>query len=279
MFDTISPGRRPARVVPIEPPAIEPVRGVVGRDDVGGGDELPGQLLAVGRVDVQRDGTLAGPAVLEDAVGVEGDLGGRLGPDVADGVEPVLRLQLDHVGAEVGEQAGGERPGDGPREVDDAHPGERLTVVAAGSTRVGRSCRRGADRQLGEHPVVGAQGGAGAPLRRGRRPIGTAIRPGGRRSPSGCSTSTKKSRAREVRVLGHVRHLVDRRDEQPARLALGDQRRRASSSPPTRRRPPSARGDVRRRARDRSTPVRSARSGRGPAAPTRRTVGSSAGGW
>ena len=212
----------------VEAPAVEAVGRVVGGDDVGGGDQLADQLLALGRVDVQRDGPLAGAAVLEHAVRVERDDGGRLRADVADRVEPVLRLELDHVGAEVGQQPGGERAGDGPREVDDAHAGQRLAVVDARrppppavGVRVG---------ELGEDAVVGAERGRRAAV--APSDVG-AERRAGEADPLavGLVDVDEEVPGRQMGVLGDVGDLVDRRHEQAAAPAPRRSARPASPTP------------------------------------------------
>ena len=118
-----------AHGVVAQPEAVELARPVGLDDEVGPADEpvehRRGALLA----EIEGHGPL--PAVQGDVGGVE--------PAAVHAAEPVARgrrLDLDHVGAEVGEQERAEAAGDHAREVEHVHVAER----AAGGvgTAVGR---------------------------------------------------------------------------------------------------------------------------------------------
>ena len=109
-----------AQVLVAQPPAVHPVAGEVVGHHVAARDQLLGQLDAARVAEVEGDRALAGVAVVEHAVGVEAARLGRLDPDGPDVVQPGARLDLDHVGAVVGQHPGRRRPGDQPAEVGHA---------------------------------------------------------------------------------------------------------------------------------------------------------------
>ena len=107
---------------------------------------------------------------------------------------PLGGLELEDVGAEVAEDAVGERTGEHPREVDDAQAGERL---AGGERPVVAALRRGRRRRPAPGPSRRA-------ARRGRRATPaaaaarvTACRGSGRTAPAS-GPSSKPSTARNV---------------------------------------------------------------------------------
>jgi hypothetical protein len=131
----------------VEAVAGEPARLEVLDQDVGAPGQLAGHL-GVGLVaQVERDGAL--PAVDPEVVG--GDtLALRWGP----GARVVARgaLDLDHVGAHVGQQHRGVRAGQDAGEVRDQEPGQRS--------------RRGLGHPLAFRPHHGRLSGAAAILLR-----------------------------------------------------------------------------------------------------------------
>ena len=94
---------------------------LVGEEDVGGGRDLVEQLEAVGRREVEPEAPLAPVGVLEQGVDIaaqHGDAGRRQTPH---GVAPLDVLDLDHVGAPVGEQGRRRRHEGVLRHLEDAH--------------------------------------------------------------------------------------------------------------------------------------------------------------
>ena len=89
-------------------------------DDVGAVGELAQLRATVVRREVEHDAALAPVAVEEHRAHARVDARSEIAGEVAG-----RRLDLDHVGAEVGEQQRAVRPGDHRGEVDDAHAVER----------------------------------------------------------------------------------------------------------------------------------------------------------
>src|SRR5262249_32134025 len=87
--------------------------------------ELDEQPLALGHAQVERDQPLAA-ALHGPPERVAVDLPGA---PRAQGVELAGRLDLDDLGAEVGQHPAGERPRDEGPHLDDAQPRERLPLV------------------------------------------------------------------------------------------------------------------------------------------------------
>ena len=133
-----------------EVPLLERARPEVLRHHVGVLDEAEQQLLAAGNAQVERDALLV--------AGLDGPpqrtaLVARLAP-VADRVGLSGRLDLDDLGAQIAEQASGERPGQQRSELDHADPGERPDTWALLHRRllevVGRRCHAAASPALGD---------------------------------------------------------------------------------------------------------------------------------
>ena len=109
-----------AQVVVADAPAVETVGGVVRGDEVGLFGEFADGLDAFLGFEVERDRLLAAGAVVERAVGVDREVVRRLHAPVANRVDAGLRFDLEDLGAEVGEQPGAERTGNGPGEIEDS---------------------------------------------------------------------------------------------------------------------------------------------------------------
>ncbi len=118
-----------AQVFVTQAPARHALGGVVVQDDVRALDDLFGQFDAAGRVHVQAQRQLVRVAVVEDAVCVQALLAGRLGAHHPDVVQAVLRLDLDDLCPEVGQDARRGRAGDHPGEVRHADSGQGLCGV------------------------------------------------------------------------------------------------------------------------------------------------------
>ena len=121
-----------AQTVVVEPEVARGAGAEVLGDDVGALDQPAHDLAARGGAHVDRHAALvAVEADVEAALGlaVRIVLPGRA---VERRDEPrrvaLERLDLDHLGAEVAEQGGAERPGDEGAEVEDAKPGEGTDV-------------------------------------------------------------------------------------------------------------------------------------------------------
>ena len=95
---------------------------------VGLGDQSADLGLAIGAFEIDRDRALAAVAAVEigrAALGV-GDEGRAPAARV---VARAGALDLDHLGAEIGEQLSRPRPRQDARELDHPYPGERLIHV------------------------------------------------------------------------------------------------------------------------------------------------------
>ena len=121
---------RGARVELLEPrgaktEALDRARAKAFDDEVGLLGEAAEDVAAGGGLEVERDASLAGVEFQEHtaAVAVRDVTGER--PHPARHVAAVGVLDLEDVGAVVGEQLGGVRPGDGLREVEDADAFQR----------------------------------------------------------------------------------------------------------------------------------------------------------
>ena len=102
-------------------PAARQVAGAEVLDErVGAVHEPQQDLAALGRAEVERDGALAAVRVLEGERRLAHGRGA-----VAIVVARLRALDLDHLGAEVGEHRGRERPRDDAREIEDAEALER----------------------------------------------------------------------------------------------------------------------------------------------------------
>lgn len=85
------------------------LRHVVGEEDVGGPGDLVEHLLTVGRGDVDADASLAAVGVLDQRMAVGVHLEAAHVDEPALGVAPHRMLDLDHIGAPVGEDRAGSR--------------------------------------------------------------------------------------------------------------------------------------------------------------------------
>ena len=98
-------------------------------------DDAVEELTALGRLELEADAALLrveGVVAGEHVAAREPDVGRRpCGHTRAHRGAARARLDLDHVGAEVGEVAPGERPGDRHAALDDAYPFERAWWVGA----------------------------------------------------------------------------------------------------------------------------------------------------
>ena len=103
----------PAKVFVREPEVRHDARAEIVDDDVRDRREPPRELEAARAIDVEHDAPLAAHERSREPAAAVAEIHG------------VASLDLDHVGAEVGEDAGGDRPGDHPREVEDADACER----------------------------------------------------------------------------------------------------------------------------------------------------------
>ena len=132
-----------------EPEALRDAGAQVVVHDVGGRDQIARDALAVGRLQVDGDGTLAALAR-----GV-----GRVG----FGADPLAdRVDLDHVGAEIAQHHRAERAGERGAEVEHADPVEGMRERSA----IRRAVRR---------PIGGDVGRARRGPRRCARPVPAAV--------------------------------------------------------------------------------------------------------
>ncbi len=103
----------------VDAEAFGDIGAVVDHDHIAGAGEAADDVAAGGMVEVEGDGLLAA---------IEGLVGLRLTGQELPRQPPRLavdRLDLDDLGAEVGEEHAAERPGDDLGEVQDSDPGER----------------------------------------------------------------------------------------------------------------------------------------------------------
>ena len=108
--------------------------------DVAGPHQTPGQFPSLVEPEVDGDAAL-GPVEGQEH-GPPTVAPGRAGPTL---VAPIGVLDLDHVGAEIGQLLGAEGAGDDPGEVDDPDPGQRR--------RCGRrGCRAVSGHRASLHP-------------------------------------------------------------------------------------------------------------------------------
>ncbi len=133
--------RRDRRIV--EPEPDQPADLEVLHHHVRAGGERPGAGEVVRVGEVERDAALAAVAGVE--VGRRA-VGGERRPPAA-GLVAAGRLDLDHVGAEVGEGLADPRPGEHPRELQHPQPGQRsfrhLASLPAGIGQARRPRSRG----------------------------------------------------------------------------------------------------------------------------------------
>jgi hypothetical protein len=117
-----------------QPPPLHHPRGEVLGDDAAAPDQLAGEGAALGLAHVDRHAELAPAVVVEQPalVGVRVGVLLAVGADdalvdrqLAGGVEPVAVLDLDDLGAVVGEHPGGDRTDPHPAEVGHADAGQR----------------------------------------------------------------------------------------------------------------------------------------------------------
>ena len=108
------------QVRPVEVEPGEDARSEVLDHDVGRGGQIGDELGAAGRVEVHRDVAL--PRVLLRVVARQAV--DDLAPQPCD--VALGRLDLDDVGAEVGQHPAGQRPGQHPRQVEHADPVQRV---------------------------------------------------------------------------------------------------------------------------------------------------------
>ena len=125
---------------PLEPEPLHDPRREVLHHHVGAGCEAPEHVPALRGLEVQAQGAL----VPVDAVVVR-DRVHQVGrwvhhwhrarqPPPPD-VRPAVRFDLDHVGAEIGQQHGGERTDPGLRQVDDLDSGQRQRLAFPAARR------------------------------------------------------------------------------------------------------------------------------------------------
>jgi hypothetical protein len=94
----------------------------VGEEHVGGGEQLHHRRLALVGLEVEHDAALRAVVELERRVGVQ-----LAAEHLAEDARRVARgrLHLDDVGAPVGEDAAGGRPGHPHPQLDDTNPFQR----------------------------------------------------------------------------------------------------------------------------------------------------------
>src|SRR5438477_4684234 len=144
-------GAEAAHVLVVEAPLADHVATVVLDDDVSRGAEAERQLAAARGTEIERDAQLPARGVVEGPRAVDGV---GLDRDAAEEVDVGARLDLDDLGAELGEQRPGLGDGNPTAEVDHAEPGERGTLRAVAARAPGRPRReaplaRGTGRRRG----------------------------------------------------------------------------------------------------------------------------------
>ena len=149
----------------VQPELLDDAHGVVLDVDVGDAHQLAQQLDAVGPLDVQRDALVVALGVVEVGVAVPEALArvavrveraeralqvelGQVAVVRARRVDVLDRLDLDHVGPEVGEDQAGRRPRPDDRLGEHAHALEGQPRLAAGfGSGVRRHCAASGSRR------------------------------------------------------------------------------------------------------------------------------------
>src|SRR5439155_14692006 len=144
-------GTDAAHVLVVEAPLADHVAAVVPDDDVGRRAEAERQLAPARRAEIERDAQLPARGIVEGPRAVDGV---GLDRDAAEEVDVGARLDLDDLGAELGEQRPGLGDGNPAAEIDHAEPGERGTLRAVAARAPGRPRReaplaRGTRRRRG----------------------------------------------------------------------------------------------------------------------------------
>ena len=154
-----------AHRLPAQSPVVQHPGREVLRHHIGFGNKPVQQRQALRRIQVQRNAALAGVCALKERVEFPHGIARRV--DKAHGVRALNGLDLDHICAQLGQQACGHRPRPKGGEVQHAQPRKGQRGFCPGGLRL----RRGGGAP-GELRRVLAQRGSGA--RRGRLALRSA---------------------------------------------------------------------------------------------------------
>jgi hypothetical protein len=144
----VDPGQRRR----VEAPPVERAGAEVLQQRVGAREQREDGVAALRLLEVQRDRALAAVDGAEQHRGVPG-----VQAPVAELVAGARSLDLDDLGAEVGEQAARRRRGDEVAELDDPQPGEgtvAVEVAHAGSPALPSSACTGLSSSFDNQPAV-----------------------------------------------------------------------------------------------------------------------------
>ena len=147
-----------------EPHALEDPGAEIGDEDVAPGRETPDQGAALGLREIDPDALLVLPEVVEVAVAVRpGRKLARVDRRAAGEVEPLRRLDLEHLRPEGAEDRRAVRPRPDPREVEHPDSGERSRIrfTRRGDVRCPARFRSGPGEQAADLSLRLAEGGGG----------------------------------------------------------------------------------------------------------------------